>query len=298
MARGQALMSQSSFGEAEGCFRRALEHHPNFPEVLNNLGMSLARQGKLDDAAEGFRQALLSKPQLADAWANLAAVWMEKNDLERAAEYCRRALQCQSNHARAHYTLGAVMAKQGKMDDAAECWRCALQIAPDFCEATSSLGSLLARQGRVAEARSCYVKASELHPDELAWQLNVVSLCPAVFQDNEAIEAYRRQLEQNLQALSKVGHRLSLEGLHACDFRPPYQLMYHGHDQRPLREAYAGLIGHCFPHETPTGSAGPSRVGIVVTDRHEPIFLRSLGGVLDRMNPDQFELVLVGSERG
>jgi predicted O-linked N-acetylglucosamine transferase (SPINDLY family) len=119
-----------------------------------------------------------------------------------------------------------------------------------------------------------------------------------VFADNAAIQTWRRGLLGELQALAARRAPFSLSGLQACDFHPSFNLAFHGSDERPLREAYARLFSHCFPRETARSSAGRPRVGIVVTDRHETIFLRSLGGVLERLNSEQFELVVIGSRRG
>ena len=298
MARGQALMSQSSFGEAEGCFRRALEHHPNYPERAQLPGNEPRSAGEIRRRGRGFSTiGIVEAPIDRRLGQSCRGVDGKKRSRPRGRVLpARLAMPERSRPSALHARRGHGQAGEDGRSGRVLATR--LQIAPDLCEATSSLGSLLARQGRVAEARSCYVKASELQPDELAWQLNIVSLCPAVFQDNEAIEAYRSRLLRDLQDLSASSHRFSLAGLQACDFRPSFNLAFHGRDERPIRAAFARLFGHCFGQERPAGSPGRPRVGIVVTDRHEGIFLRSLGGVVDRMNRDLFDLVVIGSERG
>ena len=75
-------------------------------------------------------------------------------------------------------------------------------------------------------------------------------------------------------------------------------MQFHGRDDRPLKEAYARVFQHCLRAEPPRPRCGKPRIGFVVTEGHEGVFLRYLGGVIERMNPDLFDISIICSAGG
>ena len=329
---GVVLAKQGDADAAEACWRRALELKPDFAEAYQNLGTVLAKQKKLDEAAACCRRALELKPDFAEAHNTMATVLRDQNKLDEAAACCRRALELRPNYAEAHGNLGGVLARQDEFDQAAACYRralalkpdfaevyvnlgavlkvqgqvdealacCrqALELKPDFAEASSNVGVLLTQLGRFAEAKECYLKAQQLHPKQDVWKLNLLSLCPIVFGSNEDIEQYRRGLLSDIEHVGSLELPFDPAVLAAAGCKPSFNLQFQGRNDRPIREAYARLYRDCFPGETPTGSSGRPRIGFVVSDQFEMLFLKSMGGVLERIDSDLFELVVIGSERG
>jgi predicted O-linked N-acetylglucosamine transferase (SPINDLY family) len=74
--------------------------------------------------------------------------------------------------------------------------------------------------------------------------------------------------------------------------------MYHGRDDLPIKQAYAAVFRNCFPEHEPPRCSGQPRIGLVVTDRHEGIFGRSLKGVIRHMRRSEFDLIVACSPRG
>jgi tetratricopeptide (TPR) repeat protein len=70
-AMGNAALAQQDFARAESFFRKALEHGPALPVVLNNLGISLAEQGRLEAGIRSFEAALQVDGQFKAAQENL-----------------------------------------------------------------------------------------------------------------------------------------------------------------------------------------------------------------------------------
>lgn len=295
---GVQLERQGSIDEAVACYRRALELKPDFAEAYTNLGSVFVAQDRLAEAADCCRRALQLMPEIAEAHNNLAAVLEKQGHLTEAAASCRRALSLKPDFAEAHLNLAAILMGQEQLAEAEACCRRALQLKPEHAQASLNLGAVLTQQGRVAEAKECYLAALEHHLDQDTWRLNILSLCPIILSSSREIELYRRRLLEELEEFSKKELGSELPPQLTSAGTPSFNLQFHGFDERPTREAYARIFRHCFPAETPVGSRGRPRIGLVVTDRHEGLFIRSLGGVLDRINPDKFELVVVGSERG
>jgi len=77
---------------------------------------------------------------------------------------------------------------------------------------------------------------------------------------------------------------------------PSYSLMYHGRNDRPIREAYARLFAPCFPQpRIDYATTGNNRIGFVVTKSHEDLFVRSMGGVLRHIDTSRFEITVICS---
>jgi predicted O-linked N-acetylglucosamine transferase (SPINDLY family) len=157
---------------------------------------------------------------------------------------------------------------------------------------------MLAGQGKTDAARQCYAKALRLNPRQVVWRLSMASLCPRIFTNNQEIDAYRQALLRELESFAAARHTVVPSQLQASDCKPSFNLQFHGRDDRPIREAYARIFNDCFLEERVIGSPGRPRIGFVVTDRHEKGFVKSMGGIVERMDPTLFELVVVGSHRG
>ncbi len=73
---------------------------------------------------------------------------------------------------------------------------------------------------------------------------------------------------------------------------PSFRLAYHGRDQRGLKEPFAAMYEPCFrdqPAPTGSGNRDRPRIGILVTRRHEGMFLQSMQGIIEQLDGDRFE---------
>ncbi len=308
--RSAPVLRREHLEQATRCFRLASQLQPEYAEAFGNLAIALTDEAdlaeangkddsaRLHEAADCWGRSLELQPGSAQSHACLAAVFEKLGDFAAAIASWRAAIELDPTFAEAHHNLGVLLSKQGRLDDAAACWQRALNLKPEFADAWGNLGVLFSQQGRIAEARQCFQRGLELQPDQAAWRLNMISLCPPVFESRERIAEYRRTLLDELKSLGDSQPDLDLAALAAGACTPSFNLQFHGIDERPTREAYARIYSRRFPSETPRGTAGRRRIGFVVTDQHETLFIRSLGAVLERLDCNRFELVVIGSERG
>jgi tetratricopeptide (TPR) repeat protein len=103
--RGNILLSQSKFLEAERDFREAISLRSDYFHAENNLGNSLQRQGKNKEAVVVYRVLLDKYPQYSDAWCNLASAYQALDDYESAFQCFDRALTLQPHLERAKVGL-------------------------------------------------------------------------------------------------------------------------------------------------------------------------------------------------
>ena len=295
---GLALRRLGDPAAAEICFRRTMQLAEEFLPARHHLAAVFDDQGKLDEAAECLAQVLAIRPDLVECHNNLGVVLTKLGRFDEGERCFRRAVELDPFHAEAQNNLGAALEREGRWDEAVATFRRALELQPWCANAARNLAAVLLAQGRTAEARQCYTQAAQQHLDEPIWELCAISVCPVVFDSAAEIGRYRGQLLTNLQAFTDRAPRLSLSSLEQLGGRPSFQLLSHGQNDRPIREQYAKIFQSAFPRRRPVGSAGRPRLGMVVTSGHEYGFYRSIGGVVEQMNRERFQLTLLATQSG
>ncbi len=116
--KGLAAYAQGRRGEAEACYRKALEVLPGRPEVLNNLGVLCLEDRRLEEARGLFEEALGRAPAYGRARLNLAgALWGLGHEPE-ALEEALRAAELDPNDPAAHLTLASFYLARGEKVEA------------------------------------------------------------------------------------------------------------------------------------------------------------------------------------
>jgi len=290
---GNALRDQGMLDDAVASYRRALQIEPGSAVVHNSLGCTLREQGNLDEAAAHCRTALQIDPDCADAYNNLGIVLQIQGKLDEAVLNYERALYVKPDSANVCANLAAAFKEQRKPDEAVAACRRALRIQPDYLLAYRNLGDILEQQGRLEEAATCYREALQLEPEQPLWKLRMAALWPTVFRSSREMDAHRRKFVLDSERFAEED--LPLDFPRLCNSVPksPFNLQFDKGNIRPAKEAYARIFRDRFPQETPAPRTGLPRIGFVVTKRHERAFLKSLGGILERMNDSLFEMTVI-----
>jgi len=318
--------------EAIAGFRAALRARPDYPDALNHLGVVLFEQGQFEEAAACYRRAIELQPEFAEAHNNLGTLFLEQENLEEAVASYRRALAIKPLVADTHFNLGNALKAQGKLAEAVACYRRALDIRPNQPKVYNNLGNALRLLGRLAEAVDCYGKALQQSPNDVMLlenlagtykqmglvdqaaeayrralplrpgnplcQLRIDSLCPPVFESVEAMDRFHERLHAALDRYCAMELRLDPLEIVGVGCEPPFDIAYHGRDERRLREKFAAVFRHCFGQADPPTASGIPRIAMVVTRDHEGIFLRGTRGLIDHLDLKRFDLSIVCAESG
>ncbi|APZ92560.1 tetratricopeptide repeat protein [Fuerstiella marisgermanici] len=313
--------------EAIECFESAVRLNPKFLQAINNLGTTLTAVGRLDDAIATLRSALALKPDYANAQNGLGNALLDAGQGAEAIRWLKSAVALKPNEAKFHCNLGVAQKATGDPDGAYQSYQAALQLQPNMLEARKNLANLFLSQQRTSEAirefeaavklapndaelltsladgyrnledfeeaRALYANAAELEPDDGWLKLKEAFLCRGVFESEDDIHTFRNRLLQQLQVAQPgtLAHiNVEFKGL-----MPPFGLTYHGLDDRPVKESLASLFTGSFPTASPPRGAASekAKIGFVVTNGHQGIFLRCMAGIVDRLNRDEFEVWIV-----
>ena len=277
---------------------RAISLNPKGTSYFNNFGLACHSLGRLEKAMAAYRCALELAPQNAEVLNNLANLLHDQGDAQKAIDRYKTAIAIKPDYAEAHCNLGNVLKDQRRLDEAGQSYRHAIKLRGDYARAHQALGSVLVDLGRLDEAAAGYRQVARIRSDPVLPEVRIASLCPRVFQDNQQIDDYRRRLLEKLARLSGHGRNIDLAELSFFGYEPPFDLLLQGRDDRPIREAYAAVFENCFPRQVAPGSDGPPRIGFLVTNGHEGIFIRCMRGILENLRPGLFRPAVICSPGG
>jgi protein O-GlcNAc transferase len=321
--------------DAEGVYRRAVERTPRDASLLLNLAQSLKDQNKFDEAIDWYRRGLALDPQNANAHYALARALHLTDRFEEAVEGYRKSIALGSKEPQALYHLGNAYKSIKRLNEAVEAFLEVLERDPDFVPALYQLGNAYRQLFDLDSAKRCYEKVLAQKPGDLTvlvalgnvlkeqddlvgaaasyrkvlrhvtdqplWELWLATLCPMVFHSAVGIDQYRASLLVRLDEIAAKKVVVTPQAIAEQGCPPPYNLQFHGRDNRPLKEAYARIFAAALSEpgfDRWWLRAGKPRVGFVVTDGHEGVFLRYLRGVLERIDRRNFDAVVICSAGG
>ncbi|MHB1241075.1 MAG: tetratricopeptide repeat protein, partial [Gammaproteobacteria bacterium] len=295
---GNLYLRQGHLELAIAALQTAVHADPHAALAHNNLGATLCRLGRIAEGREHFQAAVTIQPHYLDAQVNLGNAFYALREYAAARTVYEAALALDSNLPIVHNNLGAILHRAGDYSTAETCFRNALRLAPQYADARLNLANAQAQQGKADEAEKSYRSVLRLSPDQPLLELQTRSLWPAVFPSRDAILRYRARLLEFLEEMAAKRLRLPPDALVTAGLYPPYGLMYHGQDDLPIKRAYAAVFQNCFTAREPLKRNRRPRIGMVVTDRHEGIFSRSIKGVIRTMRRSEFDLIIACSQRG
>ncbi|MFQ5731904.1 MAG: tetratricopeptide repeat protein [Planctomycetaceae bacterium] len=329
---GRTLVLLHRSDEALPVLQRGVELVPGVAEAHTSLGHALRDAGRLDEAAEAYRRALSIDPASIETRFLFARTLLELERFEEAAAEFQQLADADVHAPQLHFYLGNALKGQGRFDDAERAYRRDCEIDPDATRSLYELGNVHRHRHEYAEARECYEsvlqrkpddfdvlialgnvlktldeqqeaaatyrKVLQLIPEQPRWELWLATLCPAVFDGNDAIDAYRATFLENIDRIREMGPIMQPADVSGAACPVPYNLQFHGRDDLRLKRAYASLFAPSFdPGEAPVNQGRP-RVGVVVTAGHEGVFLRFLGGVLQGLSLREFDLHVLCAASG
>jgi TolB-like protein/Flp pilus assembly protein TadD len=168
-----AKRNTAAIGEAEGHFRKAIEHDPMFALAWDGLADALVLQAyygsrpkgaRLADAEQAVTRALKLEPNLAEGWASAGVIAYQRLELDRAEQMLRRAIALNPNYAPAHHWLSMSLTDLGRRSDALAMAESAVMLDPLSGVINNWLGNARDRVGRFDDALVAFRQAIEIEP--------------------------------------------------------------------------------------------------------------------------------------
>jgi len=202
---GDLLHVRGSTAEAFALFDRAIALAPHDAVAHINLGRALLVDGRTPEAEAAFRSALAIDPDDARALNNLGELLLRRKAFEEAHALLARAVRVAPESASAHTTFGKLLLLGGRTADALVLLERAVLLAPASAEAHSVLAGALWTEGRIDEALRHHREALRLRPALFeTWSLMLFTLHCGAGRDRDEIFAehlrFGRSLERSVAA--------------------------------------------------------------------------------------------------
>jgi len=191
---GAVMEHRGLFADAEKCYRRAMDLHPD-DETRWKLAATLTEQQKWGDAEAVYRDLPADGDRRLDRAVQLAFVLARQEKLDEAAAVYRDILRDRPEFAEIHNSLSYVYERQGNLEQAEDAARTALRLNPSLPEAHNNLGIALRSRHRLDDAIAAFRKAVELKPQFPLAEFNLATTHLLAGNYHEGWPGYEKRLE-------------------------------------------------------------------------------------------------------
>ncbi len=290
---GRVYQNSGRADLAEQCFLSALNYQPDLLLARQLLGDIYYSNGRLHDAIASYRQVVDSHPDNLPVIFALTHLYYQIGDSSAALQFSAKLLNADPKNADYLNIQGAIYHATRELEKAAAMYEKAVLVNPSMVDAQNNLGAVLQQMDRQEEAAEHYLEAVKLKAVNDVWSLRIDMLCTVVASSTKAIEKYRKKHELMLNRYIENNFQASPEELVLAGIFPPYALMYHGKNDRGIREKYAETFKRSFPECAKIKQSGNRKIGLLVTRGHIEIFLQSMKGIIRHIQSEKFRLVII-----
>jgi predicted O-linked N-acetylglucosamine transferase (SPINDLY family) len=293
---GIAYANSEQFSAAAQCQRNAIQLQPGLAEAHNKLSVASARLGDFGAAIAAARRAAELQPHDAGAHFHLGNLLREEGRLPEAVAAYNTALRVRPHQPETHFYFGVALLQMEQPAEALAHFQESLRLNPASSAAQQAIADALRLLGQIAEAKAAYARVA---PGMNAMRaLEFQTLAEIVAPERSSIETYQAGVKLALRQFTAWPGKVDLSTLHMNPATPSLMLAYYGGDVRPILEQYAEAMDRHIPRFPSGKRHGKPRLGIVVTYRHERVFARCWGGIVQRLSRELFEIKVVCSRAG
>lgn len=165
LERGQLLLAQGRYVQAETELREALAHDPQEPVAQALLAIALMNLDKLAPAREAAESAIALAPDWAYTHYVHGMVLLRRDQLAKAEEAAGVAISMDPHHADYFALTASIRYSRRAWARALEAAEEALRIDPEHEHAMNMRAQILLKLGRREEARDTMAMGLSQHPD-------------------------------------------------------------------------------------------------------------------------------------
>ena len=245
-AKALALHQSGLLKDAESIYAELLEHIPETPDVLTNLGtlylQRYEQQKQQSDLALGIetlQRSLAINPNQPNLHNNLAIVFIQQRLLEKALHHYDQAVALNGSTLSLHLMMGALLLDSGLAEESLVKFDAAIATNPTEANAWYNRGNALRTLRRFDEALTSYRRCIKLHPEHVEARINMGGLLHDLKEYQAAITYYDEALALRPDAINANFNRaLALENTQN------YAAAIAGYDRvLALSPAYPYLVG-------------------------------------------------------
>lgn len=165
MFLAEALLGRNSYIEATEEAQRAVGLDPDFDPAYGTLARALLSRNRFDEAESAINRAIVLDPAEPDYRSIRAAVYMTLNKRSDALDEVNAALAMAPEHGPAMTLKPRILQSLGRLEEADAVLAESLRQNADDAESHVSRGWVLLEQGKAKEARAVFRDALRIDPN-------------------------------------------------------------------------------------------------------------------------------------
>jgi tetratricopeptide (TPR) repeat protein len=195
-ALANLYQSDGRMVEAVEEYEKALRGNPQPVPTHVNLGNIFLTEGRYSEAGEHFRKALSLDGSNQMALLGMASVLEATGRTRESMQYIDRAISADPRKASGFHAKASLLMRSGQYQEAHDTLREGLRASPEDPVLLSDMGLYFLRSDRPDSAAAYLERALDLRPDLLAARGNLAVAYERQGLTREAVEQYRRYVEQ------------------------------------------------------------------------------------------------------
>lgn len=284
---GAAYAAIGKGDEAIRSYRAAVRLQPNHTNALNGLGNQLGHAGQVDQAVKYLGLAIKSAKRDPRPLSNLGALYLREGMLDEAHSSLNKALRIDSGLVEARSNLGLVQTRLGKVDDAIGQFKTVLQNAPQRSSLWRNLRNALTDRAEPSFITNAY-QSVLADDDRDLLEILTSSICPVISQSTDQIDNYRHTLVDQLDRSSGLNLIDNVQRLMTHQLVAPFYLPYHGRDDRPLKQAFADMVGQpaappAYQQSAKHVIGSPIHLCFPLALDRDQMLVRFMGGAIEQL---------------
>ena len=218
LQQSQSLQQAGRFEEAALGFEKLQKLYPEFPPILNSLGIVYLQLGKYKDGCKLLEKSLSIDPKQSMVFYNLGRAHQNQSKLNDAAIAYKRAIKLDPSFIDAHDNLGMLLYTTGQFEEALKSFESIVKIKPELASGHNGLGISLYALGRYEEALSSLNNALAINQQHPQIFNNLGLVLHKFNQLEDAIKHYNHALQLNPDYADAYSNRgLTLQALKRTD---------------------------------------------------------------------------------
>ncbi|MEW6535670.1 MAG: tetratricopeptide repeat protein [Candidatus Auribacterota bacterium] len=163
---GNAYRRIDDFQRAVEEYQQAIAIDPTFPEIYNNLGLTLIEMKRYTEAEEALNKALYYGQPDEYVLENLGLLYDHKGEYETAIDYYKKAIQYNPKKASPYNKLAVLYVKNGEAEKGLGLFKEALQRFPSNVQLYKNTAVLYNQLGDKMNEIFYWEQAHKIAPDD------------------------------------------------------------------------------------------------------------------------------------
>jgi predicted O-linked N-acetylglucosamine transferase (SPINDLY family) len=285
---------------AEYLYRQILSETLSHAGAWHFLGIIFHKQGRYEEALRYIEKSIRLENSKSVFHSNYGVILVDVGKTDEALHAFQKALEFDPQNTDAHTNFDQLRLNQNKVKGL----KTVFESLPNPISSKNSLEDLF-RQGnqffvqeQFNEANRVFHRAASLPEGQELWRWKSLGFCPTVMPNEESITRYWQQLDHGLDLALQSDIPIDWRRLPFDGFTPSFNLPHHDKNCRSIKEKFAQIFTKGFPHDRPKlkntmRNRTRIRIGFVTMAGHHRGFLRVYQSLLQKLNPDKFEIVFI-----